>query len=63
MAFLLNRARLSNGISQRVHYIIKKRLAEHKELEFFWRQHWGNFVHYFSYILMEFSIYIYISHI
>ncbi|MFH4983380.1 hypothetical protein AB6A40_010089 [Gnathostoma spinigerum] len=38
VAYLMNRANVSNAVVQRVHYSVKKFLAETKQLEFRWRQ-------------------------
>lgn len=41
MPFLLRKMGLDNLVIQRVHYSIKKYLAQTKNLEFRWRQLWG----------------------
>ena len=41
MAFILNRAGIPNLVMQRVHYEVKKYLAQRKHLEFPWRQSWA----------------------
>uniref|UniRef100_A0A0R3RZZ4 Alpha-mannosidase n=1 Tax=Elaeophora elaphi TaxID=1147741 RepID=A0A0R3RZZ4_9BILA len=42
ISYFMKLANFSNGVLQRVHYSVKKYLAERKELEFMWRQLWGN---------------------
>ncbi|VDK44985.1 unnamed protein product [Anisakis simplex] len=41
LAFVVSKANLSNALVQRVHYSVKKHLAEQKQLEFKWRQLWS----------------------
>uniref|UniRef100_A0AAF5PSH8 Alpha-mannosidase n=3 Tax=Wuchereria bancrofti TaxID=6293 RepID=A0AAF5PSH8_WUCBA len=42
VSYFMKLSNFSNGVLQRVHYSVKKYLAERKELEFMWRQLWGN---------------------
>lgn len=41
MPYLLRRANLTSMLIQRVHYAIKKHFAATQNLEFMWRQSWG----------------------
>lgn len=44
MPFLLKGSRFQNLLIQRVHYSVKKKLSQNKELEFRWRQLWGKII-------------------
>lgn len=41
MPYLLKRSNLTGMVIQRVHYAIKKHFAATQNLEFMWRQAWG----------------------
>ncbi|CAJ0582171.1 unnamed protein product, partial [Mesorhabditis spiculigera] len=41
LPLLLSEANITDAVLQRVHYSVKKKLSETKQLEFMWRQLWG----------------------
>lgn len=45
MPFILKEAGIENLLIQRTHYEVKKYLAKKKDLEFRWRQLWGEVDH------------------
>ena len=44
MAYLLGKMGFQNMLIQRVHYSMKKHLARNTQLEFVWRQSWGEYI-------------------
>uniref|UniRef100_A0A915PNV7 Alpha-mannosidase n=1 Tax=Setaria digitata TaxID=48799 RepID=A0A915PNV7_9BILA len=58
ISYFMKLSNFSNGVLQRVHYSVKKYLAERKELEFMWRQLWdshGNSTDFTTHIMPFFS--------
>lgn len=44
MPMLLKNANFENLLIQRTHYSVKKKLSQENQLEFRWRQIWGEFI-------------------
>lgn len=53
MPMLLKNLNIENLLIQRTHYSVKKRLSQEKELEFRWRQLWGENLVYFLLLLIS----------
>lgn len=56
LPYILKKSGFENLLIQRTHYSVKKRLAKEKQLEFRWRQTWGNF-----YLYLFHKLFFYIS--
>lgn len=57
LPYILKKSGLENLLIQRTHYSVKKRLAKEKQLEFRWRQTWGN-----SYLYLLYKLFFYINY-
>lgn len=46
LPYILQKSGFKNLLIQRTHYSVKKQFAQHKQLEFNWRQIWGKSINY-----------------